>query len=533
MGINIQNLTGQRLGQFGLKRLLGTGGMSAVYLAYQINLKRHVAVKVLRQELAEREQYKQRFTEEAEIAAKLTHPNIVPVYDFGFSEGISYIAMRLLIGGSLWDRMRDHVAENMPVCSLNEAAELLRQIGNALDYAHKQGVIHRDIKPSNIMFDDQGNAFLVDFGIAVLQDKLAKAEAEGTQNDEANTVMGTYAYIAPEMWQGDKITPAIDQYALGLIMYTLITGEAPYDVGPNEEHRMRHKHLYEMPVPAHLVRSEIPPAVTEVLERALAKRGSQRFATCLGFAEAFETAIRNVDHNSPRRFDLPSSRARVLKKMLGDEATPSFQQPEISQRTPALAAGSEPLTPIPVAAPAPRTPPTDSVSPYIDVQEETRVAVPGERILNMLTDEHLTRNIGRPPADVNLIRARLSSQDKLQLFISYRTDDSGHTADQILAHFRKHFGAKAVISQREEIHIGTNVKKHYRDLFKQGTVLVLVIGKYWLDAVDQFGNRKIERLNDTVRAALQAAIEADLHCDPRLRRWCHWLKSRSTAALDP
>jgi serine/threonine protein kinase len=510
MGINIQNLTGQRLGRFGLKRLLGTGGMSAVYLAYQINLKRHVAVKVLRQELAEREQYIQRFTEEAEIAAKLTHPNIVPIFDFGFSEGISYIAMQLLTGGSLWDRMRDRVAEGQPVCSLHEAAELIRQVGGALDFAHSQGVIHRDIKPSNIMFDDQGNAFLVDFGIAVLQDKRASAKANSA-DDDANTVMGTYAYIAPEMWQGEKITPAIDQYALGLILYTLVTGHAPFDVGLSEEHRMRHKHMYEMPVPAHLVRSDIPVAVTEIIERAIAKHSSQRFPSCLSFAEALENAVKFTDASSTRRFALPTAKERFRKRMLGDESTPS--KPLFEQHTPPTPPSSNAI-PVPAAPAASPNVFASASALQLDVlEEETRVAIPGERILNMLTDEHLTRNIGRPPQNMNMM-ARSAGEMQIHLFVSYRPEDTGQTADEITARLRNHFGAKAVTQQKEDYRIGTNVKKHYRGQFQRNTVMVLIIGKYWFDAVDQFGARKLERPNDAVRAALEAAIEAEIRVIP-------------------
>jgi hypothetical protein len=170
-----------------------------------------------------------------------------------------------------------------------------------------------------------------------------------------------------------------------------------------------------------------------------------------------------------------------------------------------------------VRIPASPTPSTLSglSAPEMDEMEETRVVLPGEGTLNMFTDADLTRNIERPPYDVNLMARRMQNP-KMQIFISYRPEDSGQTAERLCTQFRKHFGTKNVIAQTEEFHIGTNVKKHYRTQFQSGTILVVVIGKYWLEAVDQFGTRKIERHHDVVRTALETALEANVPVIPVL-----------------
>ncbi|HEX3050667.1 MAG TPA: serine/threonine-protein kinase, partial [Aggregatilineaceae bacterium] len=148
------------LGQYELRELLGSGGMGAVYRGYQAALKREVAVKVLSQQLAEQPGYLERFIREAEIAAALEHAHIVPIYDYGTQQGVNYIVMRLLTGGSLTQRLRWRAENHEPLPSLREIADLLNQLASALDYAHSKGVIHRDVKPNNVMFDAQGSAYL-------------------------------------------------------------------------------------------------------------------------------------------------------------------------------------------------------------------------------------------------------------------------------------------------------------------------------------------------------------------------------------
>jgi serine/threonine protein kinase len=266
--MNMQDLSGQTLGQYTLEELLGTGGMGAVYRAYQAALNRSVAVKVMPVTLAAEADFVDRFHREAETAAALEHPHIIPVHDYGVHEDTSYIVMRLLPGGTLADRMAHRAANNLPGPSLSEIDTLLHQLAGAFDYAHSRGVIHRDIKPSNIMFDDQGNAFLVDFGIAKL------LQSTSTALTATGAVLGTPLYMAPEQWRAEQPGPSTDQYALGVTLYQLLTGRVPFEAPT--PYGLMHKHLNEQPPAPHLVRPDLPQALTTTLQRALAKDTTNR-----------------------------------------------------------------------------------------------------------------------------------------------------------------------------------------------------------------------------------------------------------------
>lgn len=277
--MSVTNLVGQTLGQYELRALIGTGGMGAVYRGYQANLRRDVAVKVMTAALADRPEYMERFNREAQIVAALEHAHIVPIYDYGTQNNITYVVMRLLPGGSVADRM----AYRPSGPSLGETAEILRQLASAMDYAHARGVIHRDIKANNVMFDDEGAAYLVDFGIAKLLDAT-------TALTSPSVTIGTPLYMAPEQWRGEKITAAADQYALGVLIYTLLTnGRPPFEA--ETPYALMHKHLNEPPTPIELHRSDLPTLVRSAVERAIAKNPSERYPTVREFARAFDAAI--------------------------------------------------------------------------------------------------------------------------------------------------------------------------------------------------------------------------------------------------
>ena len=279
--MSMQDFSGQVLGQYELQELLGRGGMGAVYRAYQRTLKRAVAVKVLPASLATDPDYVARFTREAETAASLEHPHIIPIYDYGVEGGTSYIVMRLLTGGTLSERMAQREASGQPLPSPGEIARMLLQIADAFDYAHRQGVIHRDVKPSNIMFDSHGNAFLVDFGIAKLLEHTSALTATGA-------VLGTPLYMAPEQWRAEPPTPATDQYALGVTIFQLLTGQAPFQAPT--PYGLMNKHLNEPPPPPHVLRPGLPQTATVTLARAMAKSPADRFPTVMAFAQAFAQA---------------------------------------------------------------------------------------------------------------------------------------------------------------------------------------------------------------------------------------------------
>lgn len=452
-----------------------------------MSLRRQVAVKVLKPELAHQDQYLARFNDEAEIAAQLTHQHIVPIYDYGVDSQddheVSFIVMRMLPGGSLWDRIRPHLADGTPVMPLPEIAALLRQIGSALDYAHHKGVVHRDIKPSNIMFDEQGTACLVDFGIAQMHNKVMRSAKLGSQQD---TLMGTFAYIAPELWLGELVTGAVDQYALGLIIYTLITGHAPHNAGPNEEYRMRSEHLTGRIIPAHKVCPDIPEVLSVVIERAVAKRPEQRFRTVKAFADAFEAALRGDVQALEQDADGSTRKFTNLKPTVLRNRVDEFSPRALHEAQPAK----------------------------YTAKDETRIVPANAQTLNMLTDEYLTRNL-RPQYDLNLLLKR-NDKHVSRLFMIYRADDVVKTADKICSRFKIHFGSKAVFNEVENIPLGANIKKTIKSVLTSGTIGIVLIGPHWLDAKDSSGVRCIDRPNDMLRISIEAALEAEIPLIPLL-----------------
>ncbi|HUM72123.1 MAG TPA: serine/threonine-protein kinase, partial [Chloroflexota bacterium] len=207
----------EKINRYEIKRELGRGGMASVYEAYDPQFQRPVAVKLLPREFLHDPEFRARFTREARTIAALEHPAIVPVYDFGEEDGQPFLVMRLMTGGSLTDRLA-----NGPL-PIDEAAEILKRIGSALDRAHSQGIIHRDLKPGNILFDHYGDAFLADFGIA-------RIAAAGSQLTASGSLVGTPTYMSPEQVYGNKeLDGRSDIYALGVILYQMLTGEIPFD----------------------------------------------------------------------------------------------------------------------------------------------------------------------------------------------------------------------------------------------------------------------------------------------------------------
>jgi serine/threonine-protein kinase len=305
--MGFENLTGQTLGQYELKELLGVGGMGAVYRAWHAALQREVALKVLPLTLASEPGYIERFIREARTAARLEHPHIVRIYDYGTQGDISYLVMALLRGGSLSQRIQQRAEKQIRPPSLGEVAEMLNQIASALDYAHHEGVLHRDIKPANIMFDRRGLAYLSDFGIAKLMG--ANTALTGT-----GIAMGSPSYMPPEQWMGKELTPAADQYAMGVTIYQTICGRLPFEA--DSAAQLMYKHFNEDPTPVTITRADLPPAVNIVLTRAMSKDPERRFPNMTHFAQAFEASIEgskgeatnffvfNVQHEKPR---LPGS----------------------------------------------------------------------------------------------------------------------------------------------------------------------------------------------------------------------------------
>lgn len=262
-------------GNYEVQKLIGKGGMATVYLGYQKNVDRQVAIKVLSAQASMDAGFKERFELEAKTIARLQHPHILPLYDYGSEEDILYLVMAYLSGGTLEKRIANGEM------TLAEIERILREIGGAIDYAHRHGIIHRDIKPANILFDGEGHAVLTDFGIAKLTEQ--NVGLTGTN------VVGTPAYMSPEQAQGLKITGTTDIYALGIMVFQAITGKLPFEA-PSVLQLMLQ--VVQEPVPnlEDFVEG-IPPQLNDVLSRAMAKDPDARYANAQEFAAAFSDAI--------------------------------------------------------------------------------------------------------------------------------------------------------------------------------------------------------------------------------------------------
>jgi serine/threonine protein kinase len=257
------NLPIQHIGRYEIQSEPMRGGMSIVFRAYDPRFERHVAIKVLTQSLLSDPQLRVRFEREAKTIAKLEHPAIVPVYDVGEENGQPYIVMRYMAGGSLADRLKMHPLQ------FSEAVQIISRLAPALDAAHARGIVHRDLKPGNILFDQYGNAFLSDFGIARLTEQSATLTGDA--------VLGTPAYMSPEQVQGNKeLDGRSDVYSLGIILYEMLSGILPYH-GDTPAKTML-MHILD-PIPSLLERKpDIPDYINEVVIRALAKNPDDRFA---------------------------------------------------------------------------------------------------------------------------------------------------------------------------------------------------------------------------------------------------------------
>jgi serine/threonine-protein kinase len=276
--------------------------MSAVYLAQQERPRRLVAVKVLRpQLLADARQWPlflARFRREADATAALDHANIVPIYEFGEQDDLAYLVMPYLPDGSLADLL----ARQGPL-PIPQALGYVDQIASALDYAHQHGIIHRDVKPSNLLLHPDGRLLLADFGIARPLDQrdlpdiaLASDASDGASDDAGLTVggvtLGTPDYMAPEQIRGERVGPAADIYALGIVSYATLTGRSPFGGGPTAQ--ILGRQLNDPPPPLRYARPDAPARLEEVIFWALAKDASDRPPSAGAFAQAMRDGARGA-----------------------------------------------------------------------------------------------------------------------------------------------------------------------------------------------------------------------------------------------
>ncbi|HRN52847.1 MAG TPA: serine/threonine-protein kinase, partial [Gemmatimonadaceae bacterium] len=261
-------------GHYAVEAEVGRGGMAVLSRATDVRLRRKVALKVLPPELAYRDEVKRRFLREAEMAAGLSHPHIVPIYAVDERDGLVLMAMGLVDGESLAELL--HREARPPV---EVVRRVLREVCEALDYAHREGVVHRDIKPDNILLErGTGRALVTDFGIA--------RAAEGDQRLTATGIaVGTPAYMSPEQAMGEReVDGRADLYALGIVGYQMLAGELPFQASNTPTMLM--KHLSERPRPLRDVRADLPPSLIYAVDRALAKSRDDRWASAAEFRAA-------------------------------------------------------------------------------------------------------------------------------------------------------------------------------------------------------------------------------------------------------
>jgi hypothetical protein len=291
--LGLNNLIGQTLGKYQIVEQVGKGGMATVFKAFQPGLDRYVAVKVLPAYYAHEEGFEERFTREAKAIARLDDPNILPVYDFGQDDGLSYIVMKYVSGGTLKDRL------GRPLAS-KEALAILKQIAGALDHAHDVGILHRDVKPGNILIDEKGWVYLSDFGLAKMVEGSVQLTGTGTG-------VGTPAYMSPEQGQGLSVDERTDVYSLGVILYEMLTGRVPYEA--ETPMAVVVKHISSpLPLPRS-VNPNIPESVERVILKALAKDPDDRFSRAGDLVIALETAIAGTEEEHTLAKPVPAMAA--------------------------------------------------------------------------------------------------------------------------------------------------------------------------------------------------------------------------------
>ena len=351
-------------GKYTIERILGKGGMGAVYLARDLALDREVAIKVLPPDISQDPQVVKRFQQEAKTAAKLDHTNIIPIYRVESEGGLNYFVMKYISGTSLEDLL-----EQKRPLPIDEIQRILWQAAVALGHAHQRRIVHRDVKPANIMFDHDGKVMLTDFGIS-------KALQAASGFTGTGMIIGTPHYMAPEQAKGQPVDGRADMYSLGVVGYRMITGTLPFS--GDSIHTILYKHIFEEAPQAKTVRAEVPDFLSVAIHRSLAKEPAQRFPTM----EDFATAL------------LPEQPVRAGTLVPGGPSTPRPRagRPPVTSETPTELSVAA-TTPMPSAGKGPRPGPKK--------KSRAGVAIAGLVVLALGVGGYLKFGRGAPPTDTS------------------------------------------------------------------------------------------------------------------------------------
>lgn len=290
-------LIGKRIsGRYKILEVIGGGGMANVYLARDIILERDVAIKILRLDFANNDEFIRRFRREAQSATSLDHPNIVSIYDVGEEDDIYYIVMEYVKGQTL----KQYIQQNAPL-DPREALKIMEQIVSAIAHAHYNQIVHRDIKPHNILIDNVGNIKVTDFGIAMA--------LTSTTITHTNSVLGSVHYLSPEQARGQIATKKSDIYSLGIVLYEMLTGRLPFD--GESAVSIALKHLQAEAPSAKRWNPDIPQSVENIILKAMAKDPTHRYSSAEEMAEDIRTAF-DADRLNEQKFTIPNDEEKTI-----------------------------------------------------------------------------------------------------------------------------------------------------------------------------------------------------------------------------
>ncbi len=303
---------GETVGPYRIIAPLGRGGMATVFKAYHTTLDRDVAIKVLHSNLGDNRNFLERFKREAKIVGKLNHSNIVPVYDFSEEGGQPYLVMMYVEGHTLKDEMKQGP---MP---LERVLEVMHAVGDALSYAHAQGVLHRDIKPTNVMITHDNKIYLTDFGLA----KMTEASETSLSRD---MMIGTPHYISPEQAQSQTLDRRADVYSLGAMLFEMLSGYVPFQ--GDTPYEVIHQHIYNPPPSPRSVNAEVPHELEYVILRALQKKPSDRYSSVQEMLDDLEKAVSTLMSKRAKRKKKTAKRAPKPKPK---PQAPTPSEPQLS-----------------------------------------------------------------------------------------------------------------------------------------------------------------------------------------------------------